>query len=619
MARAPSVLAAAAAVACSLSVTLSAATCCLGLQDTRTIDARVHGVGADYFAAGLHAFKCELVPADGSDSFYAACTHEQARNLGGGDVITLELGPSPAADLPPAVAEAEARLNIVRPSIQIVGATRRAREARARRDVPADGPRSILLMILNYADMQVTYANESSVRRAMHNPNGPDVDELFQAASYGRVSWPEASTTVVTVNSPLNGADVQNCNNPNEFSDEADRLLAEQHPNIDHGNFIHQGYLIPDQVPNCHWDGIGGIDECHDGTASAHCKIWARMGSSPILAHELGHNLGVLHASDDVDDDGVQETEYGDPTCVMGQILVGNSINAPHRELLGFLGDGNGAMTYNMACAAQPAARVTLTISRLDLAPGGSNPNPNLVRIARYLDPSNYLLSFKSSSDWDGSTGPAGYINRLQIHTHSGDFSNTMIVGTLGEGESFTGLANRAGSPVPLHIYVTGVSADAITVTVDTGCRPTPPPTPSSAPTTSTPSSAPTPHPTFHRESYCPTGYHDYGVRYNVGLGRITIVTAHEQCAARCTVYSGMEYAGGCRGYMTGMYYGLLFCRSYGSDAHTSPCAHWAKPGNKGLFSGNIGDVNARTGQENVGGQCCSSENWRTCGANFCI
>ena len=89
----------------------------------------------------------------GSDSFYSACTHEQADEFGGGDVITLQYEPAAAADLPQAVADAEDSLNIVRPSFQIVGATRRARKARARRDVPADGPRSILLMILNYADM----------------------------------------------------------------------------------------------------------------------------------------------------------------------------------------------------------------------------------------------------------------------------------------------------------------------------------------------------------------------------------------------------------------------------------------------------------------------------------
>ena len=231
MARAPCLLAAAAAVACSLPAAAAQV----------TLDARVYGVGADYFADGIHDFKCSLVPSDGSDSFYSACTHEQADALGGGDVITLELGPSPAADLPPAVAEAEARLNIVRPSIRIVGATRRARNARARRDVPEDGPRSILLMILNYADMQVTYANESSVRRDMQNPDGPDVDDMFRATSYGRVSWPEALTTVVTVHSPLNGADVQNCNILIELSAEADRLLAVQHPNIDRGHFIHQG------------------------------------------------------------------------------------------------------------------------------------------------------------------------------------------------------------------------------------------------------------------------------------------------------------------------------------------------------------------------------------------
>ena len=265
-----------------------------------------------------------------------------------------------------------------------------------------------------------------------------------------------------------------------------------------------------------------------------------------------------------------------------------------------------------MACAAQPAAQVTLTISRLDLAPGSNNPYPNLVRIARHLGPSNYLLSFKSSSDWDGSTGHAGYTgtDRLQIHTHSGALSNTMIVSALGEGGVFIGNANRAGSPVPLTIRVTGVSADAITVTVDTGCPPTPPPT--LAPTTRTPTSEPTSGPTavLINTDYCPANYYDYGVRYNVGLGRVTVVTAPEECAARCTQYSGPRYSGGCRGYMTGMYFGFLYCRSYGKDARTTPCAPWANPGNKGLRSGDIGDVHVRTGQVNIGGQCCSNMTW---------
>jgi len=115
----------------------------------------------------------------------------------------------------------------------------------------------------------------------------------------------------------------------------------------------------------------------------------------------------------------------------------------------------------------------------------------------------------------------------------------------------------------------------------------------------------PTPPPTSR---HCPAGYADYGSRFGRGLGRITIVTAHVQCAARCTHHSGVRYNGGCKGYMTGMYFGMVFCRSYGGDwSGAQACAPWASPSNQGLFSGAVGFVHPRTGQENIGGNCCTN------------
>ena len=106
---------------------------------------------------------------------------------------------------------------------------------------------------------------------------------------------------------------------------------------------------------------------------------------------------------------------------------------------------------------------------------------------------------------------------------------------------------------------------------------------------------------------YCPEGYGDYGVRYNWGLGQITIVATHQQCADRCSLYSAPQFNGGCKAFMTGMYYGMLFCRSYGGNFRTQPCASWAAPGDPGVASGAIGSVSDRTNQENVGGNCCSN------------
>ena len=125
-----------------------------------------------------------------------------------------------------------------------------------------------------------------------------------------------------------------------------------------------------------------------------------------------------------------------------------------------------------------------------------------------------------------------------------------------------------------------------------------------SEPTPARTTSEPTPSPT---PPYCREGYGDYGVRYNWGIGKITIATSHEVCSARCTQYSGPQYSGGCKGYMTGMYYGMLFCRAYGGDHRTQPCAPWAKPGHAGVGSGAVGYTHPTTNQENIGGNCCSN------------
>ena len=478
-------VAAAAAVAC-----LSAAT---AQEAVRSVEARVYALGSDYLEAGIHVFECEVVPTDGSPSFHSACTRNLAYDLGGGQVVTLEIGPSPARDAAPD--SANAHLNIVPPQTQINRATSAGR-TRTRRHVP-DGARSVLILLVNYADASVAYATEATARLMMQSAGSHDVDGLYRATSYGRVSWPANLTTVITVNSRLLAADLPTrCNDfihaMSQPTGEQSMLalVAEQHPDINLDDFIHKAFLVPENVSDCRWAGAAYIDHCHEG-ASQNCKAFVRTGTGSILAHELGHNLGCRHAADDTDDDGIQESEYGDFGAVMGNAVNWVSMNAPHRELLGYLSDGLGVETYDVDCAAQSSGQLTLNISRLDLAPGDNNPNPNMVRIARHPS-SNYLLSFKAASDWDGSTAPSTYVNRLMIHTHSGAVppENSKIVQTLSGGGVFRGRANNNGSSAPLTIRVTDVSTDFITITIATDCS-------TDAPTREGETLSPTTAPTF--------------------------------------------------------------------------------------------------------------------------
>jgi len=105
---------------------------------------------------------------------------------------------------------------------------------------------------------------------------------------------------------------------------------------------------------------------------------------------------------------------------------------------------------------------------------------------------------------------------------------------------------------------------------------------------------------------YCPDGYRTYSTRYNWNLGRRIQVYTHQQCADRCTEFSGPEHHGGCKGFMTGMYYGLLYCKSFGGKPG-GPCAYWAAPKHRGVASGAFGETYTRTNQENLGGRCCSN------------
>ena len=58
---------------------------------------------------------------------------------------------------------------------------------------------------------------------------------------------------------------------------------------------------------------------------------------------------------------------------------------------------------------------------------------------------------------------------------------------------------------------------------------------------------------------------------------------------------------------MTGMYFGMLFCRSYGGELRTTPCAPWAIPTSPGTGSGGLGYTHPRTNMVNIGGNCCSN------------
>jgi hypothetical protein len=134
--------------------------------------------------------------------------------------------------------------------------------------------------------------------------------------------------------------------------------------------------------------------------------------------HEIGHNLGMHHSN-------TPGTEYGESSCVMG----GNAgtarrdFNGPHKVEMGWLTTSAVASgTYQLnAVEAQPATRIA--------------PN-SVLRVFDSVANEFLYISYRAPL---GTFG-AGLSNptKTSIHRWTGTSSPTELIGTIGDGQSFT-------------------------------------------------------------------------------------------------------------------------------------------------------------------------------------
>lgn len=116
---------------------------------------------------------------------------------------------------------------------------------------------------------------------------------------------------------------VANC----DISSWADRADNAIRPFIPVDKFIYRIYILP--KGGCSFAGLGVIGPC---SKNKICRIWisGHYANQPsTYVHELGHNLGLNHAS-------YKGDEYGDFSDVMGYCCINRCFNAPHSNMLNF-------------------------------------------------------------------------------------------------------------------------------------------------------------------------------------------------------------------------------------------------------------------------------------------
>ena len=167
--------------------------------------------------------------------------------------------------------------------------------------------------------------------------------------------------------------------------------------------YTYQVYILPKEggYGKCQWTGVAAL-----GCKRMYCMAWVRdVGTSGVFAHELGHLLGMGHASTDSNNDGAVDCEYCDVSCNMAADVTRlKYYNMQQRVEMGWV---------------RPIENPNRTVTLLS----ASFSNGSAVMISR--NNVRYLISLRTAHGLDTS-----FVKTPTIYIHRGSLTtrNTLLL-----------------------------------------------------------------------------------------------------------------------------------------------------------------------------------------------
>lgn len=336
--------------------------------------------------------------------------------------------------------------------------------------VISGGLRSAVL-IVNFLDSAVT-CTKSEIASSVYT-GGSSVDSLYREMSFNLASFPSDTNQdgqpdvfgPFTINATTAGT----CADTEAWADAAD--AAAQAAGVNLSLYGYKIYVIPSNT-GCEYGGLGYLGDPRQITPTScfpgfQCKSWNFFcASTYIYSHELGHNIGMHHASSDPNNDGHREEEYGDYSDVMGS---GGQIqfNGPHKVHSGWIPSSH---------VLDVGASGVFTLAAVETNPASTS----LLQALRIFN--FYRISYRKPIGFDSNLGTP-FPNATSIHRHSNllDYTpdppwdvvgnryldgQTLWVSTLTDGQTFSDPANG------LTVKQLSHTADQATVQVTLGSPP---------------------------------------------------------------------------------------------------------------------------------------------------
>ena len=163
-----------------------------------------------------------------------------------------------------------------------------------------------------------------SVTSVLLSKDQPSVRGMVSYCSNNKASF-SAHVIPQTINISCGPFERLSCD-VDSWARKADQFMSQQ-LGLDLGRFDHRIYVLP-HGDMCGFGGLGTVGPCN--SKGAPCRVWiSGLVPQQIQAyfHELGHNLGLMHASYNND-------QYGDFTSGMGYCCAVRCFAAPHMHAL---------------------------------------------------------------------------------------------------------------------------------------------------------------------------------------------------------------------------------------------------------------------------------------------
>ena len=293
----------------------------------------------------------------------------------------------------------------------------------------ASGDQRTLVMVADFRDAAVSCSADAIADAMFADPAGLSVNGLYQSSSVGRVSFSgQVVGPLALAASTTDACDISG------WADAADAQAAAL--GVDVTSYTRRVYAMPPNM--CPGAGLGTIGT----TQSSRAWIFA-CDLKGVFAHEVGHNLGMDHASTPTE-------EYGDgtdPMSIASWMLHG--VNAPHRVAMGWLATANTALVTEGGV--------------YDVAPLAVDPSfataPQAIMLAKPDTREYYYLSYRTPVSFDNYID-GSYYYRLSVHRYASDgtLAKTYLLAGLADGERFVDAVNG--------LTVTQISHDVTHATI---------------------------------------------------------------------------------------------------------------------------------------------------------